>query len=251
MKKSIIDVSTLHNEFEKMRLACESDKDFLALNAAVEKANKDLFEKAVEVVATSENPMVELLALPAVAQFAPVEDNGESVAIKKNMRPVVYSNVASFIKKHNKTVEKEGKGEKLALPFDNVDYVLINIFGANIAKEVLSSLDEKNLERLSEYRSSVDCFKANSNKKMKEQLMHIYGRIENVAGVELGIHPIEKSVKLLTMEFIRYKGANNTLRVNSADKLVDFVLNQYIISRDKIAITVKSGLDIHKKPADK
>ena len=251
MKKSFIEISAYLEKCELIRMDCETAEDYAKLNAEIDEINAFIYNSAIENIATSADPITTLLTAPEVAQIAPVEDNGESVTLKKSMRPITYSAIAKYIKAHNKAIEKDPKvGEKISLPFNNADYVLFNIYGANLSKETLSKLDMGNIKRLAEFVPSVECFKASSNSKLKEQLCHLYARIEEVAGVSAGVKAIERNSKLIAMEFIKYKGLTHTLRINSADKLIDLIIAQYIISRDNIAMTVKSALDIHKVKED-
>lgn len=245
-----INTEKIHADLEAKRLECATDKDYVILNAEIETINKKLVENAVEMVATGADIMAVLLNEPVINQFAPVADNGENVQLKKTPKAINYSMVATYIKKHNKAVDKGEKSGKISLPFNSIDYVLFNIYGANISRETLSNLEINTLKRLETYITDVECFNSSSNSKMKDQLNMLYARIGEIAKNGIEVKAIEKCTKFIAMEFVKYKSANHTIRINNADKLIDFVINQYIISRDKKAITVKSGLDIHKMPKD-
>lgn len=251
MKKSYVEIQAFIEEFEMRRLDCETDEQYAKLNKDIDDCNSNIFTNAIEMIACAENPVAILLDAPFVEQIAPVTNNGECVQAKQGKRFIQYSHIMRYIKKHNKDIEKNIKvGLKIENPFTNADITLFNIYGANLSKETLSSLEEKQIKRLAEFVPTLDCFKATSNTKLKEQLNHFYTRIEEVAGVNAGVKAIERNSKLIAMEFIKYKGLSHTLRINSVDKLIDLVICQYIVSRDKIMLDVKSNLDIHKVKED-
>lgn len=239
-------MNNLSKALEEIRLDCTTDDDYLRLNAQITVINSALFAVGVKTVAHASNPFEYILQSYDVPQFKAVArtEKGNKITLKDSGKVVQYSDVVRYINKFNKDCKDAEK--KLNIPFANADYVLINIYGANISKEQLSSLDCHSLNVLSKYNSKLECFNASSNSKMKEQLQTLFNRITELSGSTVEAKAIERHTKLISMEFIKYKGLKHTLTISNADKLIDLIICQYIISRDKKAITIKSNLDCHK-----
>lgn len=243
--KDILEATS--KEFEAIRLTCKEEADYEALNAKIKAFNDLAFNATVCHIADSAYPVDKLINAPCAPQFYEVKqtEKGNRIALKEDGKRVHYSDMARFIAKNNKN--KEAK--KLSVPFANADYVLFNIYGHNVSKEALTRLECHSLSVLEGFNSDLACFKASSNAKLKEQLQILFDRIIEVSGNNeiLKVNAIERHSKLIAMELVKYKSDNHTLTIGSADKLIDLIINQFIISRDKMAITVKSKLDIHKE----
>ncbi|MBR4878442.1 MAG: hypothetical protein IKU13_01255 [Clostridia bacterium] len=222
---------------------CSNPYDYFMLDGEISSFNEALYEYAVKEVALSENPIALLVDVVEVEQIRKISDTHRAITLRTRNAIVSWSRVNNFIRVNN----KDRGNVEIISPFSNLDYTLLNIYGANLIKSPLPKTFEYYMKKLSEINSDLKCFFYNSNGKLVEQLNIIYDMISEKINIPAGtVKSIGRSSKLIYMEFIKYSSLINNLSIVDVDRLIDLILRQYINSLNYSPNTVTSKLAIHK-----
>lgn len=244
MNKTIIFPSDNYEKFveslEVVRLSGTLSVD--AINAKIKDANEKIFADAVAFVATAEKPFDYLTINACSCAMGSIKNIGQTISINSEKR-VSYADVVKYANKRNKDSEKTGltKVDDFLKP---VEVKLFDLFGQNILCNKLDNLDIKMVDKLKEITGiDLECFKHNSKGKLIEQLNHLY----NIIGCENhGANAIGYNVEGIKDKYITYTDFNSKGDVKHEYKekshtyMVDLVIKQFMISKEKTKLTVTS-----------
>lgn len=231
-------------DYFKTRIdSCTDDFSLFNLEKEIASFNKEIYDFAVKEVALSANPISSLIDIVEVEQIRKVSDTHQEISLRTRNALVTWSSVSQFIHTHNKSNQLP----RIGIPFTDLDYSIINIYGANLVKTPIPRLYERRLNKLVAINRELNCFLSNSNTALKKQLSFIFDMISSKRKENPDtVKAIEVHTKLIRMEFLKYSSLINNLSVVDSDRLIDLVLRQYINSLSRRQITVTSKLAIHK-----
>lgn len=229
--------------FVKRLEECRNPYDYYVLDGEIASFNEALYECAVKEVALSKNPISLLVDVVEVEQIRKISDTHRAITLRTRNAIVSWSKVNDFIRMNNKDKENI----EIPSPFSNLDYVLFNVYGANLIKTPIPKSFEYYMKKLSEVNGDLKCFLFNSNGKVNDQLDIIYDMISEKINIPAGkVKSIWRCSKLIYMELVKYSSLINNLSVVDVDRLIDLILRQYINSLNYSKTTVTSKMTIHK-----
>ena len=159
-----------------------------------------------------------------VEQFRKLSDTHRAITLRRRNAKVSWSDVIQFIRTNNKGKENP----HIPCPFTNIDYLIVNAYGANLIKAPIPKTYEYSLRKLSELNKELSCFFSNSNTSLKKQLNIIFDMISEKRNEATGkVKAIERHSKLIYMEFIKYSSLINNLSVVDVDRLIGLIIRQY------------------------
>ena len=223
--------------------SCADDFSRFSLGKEIDAYNKEIYDFAVKEVALSVNPISSLVDIAEVEQIRKISDTHREISLRTRNALVTWSSVSQFIHTQNKCNQLP----RIDIPFTDLDYLIVNIYGANLVKTPIPKLYERRLKKLIDINRELNCFLSNSNTALNKQLNFIFDMISSKRNVNAGIvKAIAPHTKLIRMEFVKYSSLINNLSVVDSDRLIDLILRQYINSLNHNQITATSKLAIHK-----
>lgn len=229
------------DQFQKELESAYDEFMLFKLNQQIEAYNLELYDTAVGAVASS-NPLPLLLQGVEVEQIRKTNDGQRMISLRSRNAIVTWSSVAEYIRSHNKLYNSG-----IADPFTALDYLLFNVYGANLVKTAIPDNYLGDLRRLIKLNDTLSRFLSNSNNALEYQLNVIFDIISDKCQIEVGTVKARKyNSKLIRMEFIKYSSLIQNLSVVDVDRLIDLILRQYIHVRTQGTITATSMMDIHK-----
>lgn len=142
---------------------CKDSFSYYKLGEEIASFNEALYGSAVREVAFSANPISLLVDEVEVEQFRRISDTHHAITLRRRNAKVSWSNVIQFIRTNNK--DKENPHIR---PFTNIDYLILNVYGANLIKAPIPKTYEYSLRKLSELNRELTCFFSNSNTSLKK-----------------------------------------------------------------------------------
>lgn len=210
--------------FNRILDTCKDSFSYYQLGEEIASFNEAFYGYAVREVALSENPISLLVNEVEVEQFRKLSDTHRAITLRRRNAKVSWSDVIQFIRTNNKGKENP----HIPCPFTNIDYLIVNAYGANLIKAPIPKTYEYSLRKLSELNKELSCFFSNSNTSLKKQLNIIFDMISEKRNEATGkVKAIERHSKLIYMEFIKYSSLINNLSVVDVDRLIDLIIRQY------------------------
>lgn len=242
-------IFAIHDEniayFKAHLEACTDDFSRFTLEKEIASFNKKIYDVAVREVALSENPISLLVDIVEVEQIRKVSDTHREISLRARSSLVTWSSVAQFIYVHNKS----GQLPKIAIPFTDLDYLIVSIYGANLIKSPIPRLYERRLNKLVDINSDLKCFFSDSNTALQKQLNIVFDMISEKRKESAGVvKAIGHHSKLIHMEFLRYSSLINNLSIVDEDRLIDLIMRQYVNSLNHNRTSTTSKMSIHRIP---
>ena len=224
---------------------CCADDDYkiFTINKYIEEYNSDLYDSAVAYVATSTAPILLLVHSVEVEQIRRVNDPTQIASVRTRNALVSWSDVAAYIRANN----KQCGNDPIPFPFMPSEYMLLNIYGANLIKTPIPRTYVHDLQKLIKLNNNLKCFLSNSNNALEKQLDIIFDIISDKSQISVDAVKARKyNSKLVRMEYIKYSSLIQNISVVDIDRLIDLIIRQYIHVLTQGTITATSMMDIHK-----
>lgn len=225
--------------FNRILDGCKDSFSYYKLGEEIASFNEALYDSAVREVALSSNPISLLVDEVEVEQFRKISDTHRAITLRKRNAKVSWSSVIQFIRTNNKDKENP----QIPCPFTNIDYLILNAYGANLIKIPIPKTYEYSLRKLAGLNRELNCFFSNSNTSLKKQLSIIFDMISEKRNEAAGeVKAIERHSKLIYMEFMKYSSLINNLSVVDVDRLIDLIIRQYTYSLNRSRTSTTSKM---------